>query len=59
MKISEFFNFQLTINETFKKFVSEKLPYGNAPRDKTVKDRRLKILGSIDKSLSELLKNGE
>jgi hypothetical protein len=30
--------------------------YGNAPRDKTVKARRLKILGSIDKSLSELLK---
>jgi hypothetical protein len=30
--------------------------YGNAPRDKTVKGRRLKLLESIDKSLSELLK---
>jgi hypothetical protein len=30
--------------------------YVNVPRDKTVKARRLKMLESIDKSLSELLK---
>jgi hypothetical protein len=33
--------------------------YANAPRDKTVKARRLKMLGSIDKSLSKLKKNDE
>ncbi len=34
-------------------------PYGNASREKTVKAARLKIFEIIDKSLSELEKNGE
>jgi hypothetical protein len=36
--------------------LTKKYHYGNAPRDKSVKSRKLKMLGSIDKSLSELLK---
>jgi hypothetical protein len=53
-KISDFLNFQLTINETLKNLLKKNYCYGNTPKDKTVKARRLKMLGSIDKSLSEL-----
>ncbi len=55
-KFPNFYILTIKIHEKLQKFVNKKYHYANTPRHKTVKATWLKILDSIGKSISELLK---